>query len=82
MAADLRRFKMGEVTNMFSCKGCERRYIGCHDACEKYKAEKAAHEAQKETKRIKDGLDYYTFKQVQRNRDTRGRKWGTKDKKD
>jgi len=24
----------------FTCKGCEKRKLGCHDICEKYKAEK------------------------------------------
>jgi hypothetical protein len=23
----------------FTCKGCEKRHVGCHSTCEKYKAE-------------------------------------------
>lgn len=82
MAADLRRFKMGEVTNMFSCKGCKKRVYGCHDTCKKYLAEKAAHEARKKKENIEKGLYYYVYDQVERNRDSRGKKWGMKDKKD
>lgn len=31
----------------FTCKGCEKRYVGCHSHCEKYIREKAAHEERK-----------------------------------
>jgi len=38
-----------------SCIDCTERYLGCHDHCEKYQAEKAAHneikkKAQKEAR--------------------------------
>lgn len=32
---------------IFSCKGCGNRYPGCHDKCEKYKAEKATYAERK-----------------------------------
>lgn len=31
----------------FTCKGCTERTPGCHDHCEKYKAEKAEYLARK-----------------------------------
>lgn len=66
---------------VFSCYGCEKRYPGCHDTCEKYKAERAAHEAKKEMEQIQKGLNYYQYKQVKKNRDKRSRKWGTLDRR-
>lgn len=30
------------------CYGCEDRKVGCHSKCQKYKDEKAKHDAQKE----------------------------------
>lgn len=32
---------------IYSCKGCQQRYPGCHSKCETYKIEKAAHDEQK-----------------------------------
>ena len=42
--------------NGFTCKGCEHRHPGCHDKCEKYQAEKKAHEELMERKRKYDDL--------------------------
>lgn len=36
---------------IFSCKGCEKRYPGCHAVCETYKQEKAELDASKEEMR-------------------------------
>lgn len=32
---------------IYSCKGCEKRYPGCHGKCEAYLADKAKHDALK-----------------------------------
>lgn len=32
---------------IYSCKGCEKRYPGCHGKCEAYIAEKEKHDALK-----------------------------------
>ena len=32
---------------IYSCKGCEKRYPGCHGRCEAYLSEKAKHDALK-----------------------------------
>lgn len=65
----------------FTCKGCEKRVPGCHGSCDKYKEEKAAHEARKEKKRQKTQLDEYQSKAIQRSISKRGRKWGTLDRR-
>lgn len=33
---------------MSCCKGCKERYVGCHSSCERYKADVAEREKQKE----------------------------------
>ena len=67
----------------FSCKDCPDRHPGCHAACEKYKAEKAAHEAiRAENARIgaiKGGLTSYQITIAQRNRKRAGRRQHGKD---
>ena len=65
----------------FTCKGCEKRVPGCHGSCDKYKEEKAAHEARKEKKRQKTQLDEYQSKAIQQSISKRGRKWGTLDRR-
>lgn len=43
-----------------SCKGCQERQPGCHSICEKYMAEKKAHDERKAIERqkidLKNGL--------------------------
>ena len=45
---------------IYSCMNCQNRYPGCHDHCQKYQAEKAAHEKEKAARdfqrQIKGGL--------------------------
>lgn len=31
---------------IYSCKGCDSRFPGCHSTCPTYRAEKAVHDAQ------------------------------------
>lgn len=66
----------------FTCKGCERRFPGCHGSCDKYQAEKAAHEARKKEEQNQKRLDEYQSKAIQRSISKRGRKWGVKDRRD
>lgn len=44
----------------FSCKGCDKRYPGCHSQCETYKREKLAYDALKakedRKKEIRQGI--------------------------
>ena len=37
-----------ERSGGFSCRDCTERHINCHATCERYKAEKAVHEAKHE----------------------------------
>ena len=39
----------------FSCRGCEKRYPGCHDHCDTYKAERAEYEKLKQ----RDAVEKY-----------------------
>ena len=56
----------------FSCKGCPTRAPGCHSQCEKYIAEKKAHEEKmdeyRKWKGIQLGLDQHEIKNVERVR--------------
>jgi hypothetical protein len=65
----------------FTCKGCGKRVPGCHGSCDKYKAEKAAHEARKKEEQNQKRLDEYQSKAIQRSVSKRGRKWGTQDRR-
>lgn len=66
----------------FSCKGCGSRHSGCHAKCEKYIAEKAAHEekraAERKAKNIEMGLDAHTFRAIERNAKRYGRQGPSK----
>lgn len=66
----------------FTCNGCERRFPGCHGSCDKYKVEKAEHEARKEKERQQTRLDDYQRKASLRSRDRRGKKWGSLDRRE
>jgi hypothetical protein len=66
----------------FTCKGCEKRVPGCHDSCDKYKAEKAAYQARKEKERKRSVLDDYQVKATMRSIDRRGSRWGALDRRD
>ena len=65
----------------FSCYGCEKRFPGCHGSCDKYKAEKAAHEARKEKEQQKRKVDSYQIEATQRSISFRGRQWGSLDRR-
>jgi hypothetical protein len=43
---------------IYSCKGCEKRYIGCHSVCEDYLAQKAAHDAMREAERKRKEISF------------------------
>ena len=43
---------------IFSCKGCEKRYIGCHSECLEYLAQKAAHDAMREAERKQKEISF------------------------
>ena len=55
----------------FTCKGCELRHPGCHGSCEKYQAEKKAHDEIMEAKRkyydLQANLDRQHNKSVRRS---------------
>jgi len=40
------------------CKGCEKRYPGCHDHCDKYQAAKKDWESFKELRKVTPYLKY------------------------
>lgn len=42
-----------------NCKGCDKRYLGCHDSCESYLNAKAEYE--KEKALAKDDMDYKKY---------------------
>lgn len=48
---------------MYSCKGCDKRFPGCHDECEEFQNERRLHEAWKQ--KVKDAKqkegDYYGY---------------------
>lgn len=51
------------------CKGCENRYVGCHDECEYYKAYKQYLEDKKAQERKRRQTEYYTpryYKQIKK----------------
>lgn len=60
----------------FTCKGCENRHPGCHSECEKYKAEKAAWDAQqakiRKAKAVEDGLNHHLINTMYKNSKRRG----------
>ena len=59
---------------IFSCKGCQDRYPGCHSKCAKYIEEKAEYEKQKAAlKSDKEALEY-TIAGIRRNRDREARR--------
>jgi hypothetical protein len=43
---------------IFSCKGCEKRYIGCYSECQEYLAQKAAHDAMREAERKQKEISF------------------------
>ena len=47
----------------FTCNDCEKRHPGCHDKCEKYLAEKKAHEENMEVKRKEKNLAHGLYVQ-------------------
>ena len=68
------------MATVFSCKDCGDRYPGCHDKCEKYKAEKAAHDERKaqEYQKAKVRNDINNQKGVVIARTTRKNSWYSK----
>lgn len=50
----------------FTCKGCQSRQPGCHDKCEKYQAEKKAHEEREAIKRKQHDLQAALYQQRDR----------------
>ena len=68
------------MATVYSCKDCGDRYPGCHDHCEKYKAEKAAHDERKakEYQKAKVRNDINNQKGVVIARTTRKRSWYSK----
>lgn len=44
---------------IYSCKGCEDRYPGCHDHCEKYIEEKAICDKKKKEAKLKKEYSHY-----------------------
>ena len=43
---------------IYSCKGCEKRYLGCHSECEEYLTQKAAHDAMREAERKQKEISF------------------------
>ena len=58
------------MLGIFTCKDCQSRYLGCHDKCEKYQAERKKYEKEKEQKKkadyIRKGLDHQHCTSVKR----------------
>ena len=48
----------------FTCNGCENRYHGCHDHCEKYKKEKAVWDKHKAELQVKKEANAYTKRSI------------------
>lgn len=49
------------------CQYCQKRFLGCHDVCGRYKAEKAEFERQKEeiNRQRNDDSNYRSFRAEQ-----------------
>ena len=45
---------------IYSCKGCEDRYPGCHDHCYKYIEEKALRDKEKKEAKLKKSIHIIT----------------------
>ena len=45
------------MVNLAPCKGCDRRYVGCHDTCEDYK--KSCEEREKIKRANKEATRLY-----------------------
>lgn len=58
------------MIEVFTCKGCQLRYPGCHSKCEKYLNERKVYEEKKEQKRrydkIQSGLDRQRYSSFRR----------------
>ena len=48
----------------FRCKDCTDRYPGCHDHCEKYKEDKAAHDKRRYEERLQREASMYIYSHV------------------
>ena len=55
-----------------SCKGCEKRHVGCHITCEEYKEFRATLDKEKESRieaqKVNDVMDRYTISRVDKMR--------------
>ncbi len=55
-----------------SCKGCEKRHVGCHTTCEDYKDFRATLDKEKEARieaqKVNDVMDRYTISRVDKMR--------------
>ena len=64
----------------FTCQGCPERTPGCHDHCEKYKAEKAEYEARKEEinkeKKVRYSVNAQKYDAIGKAVKSHGRKFG------
>lgn len=48
---------------IYSCKGCEKRYVGCHSECPDYLAQKAEHDARKKEYDKKMEIEHSIYRQ-------------------
>lgn len=48
------------------CKDCEKRELGCHSKCEKYKEYRKQHDALSELKRSKEDFENWFAKRTER----------------
>ena len=52
------------MTSPFRCKGCTKRYPGCHDHCEQYQEDKAVNDRRKHDEYVKNQASMYLYKHV------------------
>lgn len=57
---------MGSRGKIRCCEGCTERQVGCHGNCEKYIAEKAAHDTERDTVRKRKN-EYYDVEHAMRD---------------
>lgn len=48
----------------FRCKGCTKRYPGCHDHCEQYQEDKAINDKRKHDERLRKEATSYIYENV------------------
>ena len=51
------------MDNNRCCKGCEKRYVGCHSTCEEYKEYRKEMDEQKQNKHLKREIEVYLIQQ-------------------